>query len=247
MKLRKALTAVLLVILAGSGPVALGDENRQDARALEVLRSMATFTASLDQFQIRGEVSGDARLDAGLIVSNAADVTITVDRPGSLHIKSFDGVNVQEIYINGGMLTVFGTQNNFYARAAVPEDIEQAMRYAIETFDLDLPLAELIFADSALELMTGQDTVLYLTDKSRIRGVDCHQLAIRGAEVDVQLWVEEGPRPAPRKIQMTMKWEGGSPRHVAMLEFSEVEELDAALFEFKAPEGATEIKFVGSE
>ena len=247
MKLGTKFIAVLLLILAGSGTAALGDESRRDSKALDVLNKMAAYTASLDQFQIKGEVFGDARLDAGLIVSNPSEVTITIDRPGSMFIQTFDGVNTGSIYIHKGQLTLFNTESSFYAQARVPEDIEAAMQFAIEEFGLEIPLAELMFANSALSLLTDQDTVLYLTDKSRIRGVDCHHLAIRGAEIDLQLWVEEGDRPVPRKIMMTMKWEGGSPRNAALMEFSKVDGLDAKIFEFKAPEGANEINFVGSE
>jgi hypothetical protein len=247
MKFRTKFTALLLLILAGSGTVALAGENQKDPKALDVLNSMSAYTTSLDQFQIKAEVFGDARLDAGLIVSNPSEVTITVDRPNSLYITSFDGVNTREIYIHKGQLTLFNTESNFYARAAVPEDIKDAMQYVIEELDLDVPLADLMFADSTLALMTAQDTLLYLTDKSRIGGVDCHHLAVRGDEIDLQLWVEEGDRPAPRKILMTMKWEGGSPRSAALMEFSKLDDLDATTFEFKAPEGAHEINFVGSE
>jgi len=247
MKLRTKFTAMLLLILAGSGTVALGDESQKDPKALEVLKNMSAYTASLDQFQIKAEVFGDARLDAGLIVSNPSEVSITVDRPNSLHIKSFDGLNTREIYIQKGQLTLFTSENNFYARATVPEDIKDAMQYVIEELELDVPLADLIFADSTLALMTAQDTLLYLTNKSRIGGVDCHHVAVRGDEIDLQLWVEEGDRPAPRKILMTMKWEGGSPRNTALLEFSKLDELDAKTFEFKAPEGAQEINFVGRD
>ena len=108
-------------------------------------------------------------------------------------------------------------------------------------------MGELFFSDAAIQLITDLDTIVYLTDKSRIRGVDCHHIAIRGAEVDLQLWVEEGPSPTPRKMTMTMKWEGGSPRRTVVMEWESVNELDLKVFDFKAPEGAQEIRFFGSE
>lgn len=240
-------TAVMLLILAGSGSVANSAESRKDARALDVLNQMAAYTASIDQLVITAEVFADARMDAGLMVSNASELKIKIDRPGSLYLENFDGLNTRKIYIHNGKLTIFNTKNNFYARAKVPEDIEGAMQYAMEEFELETPLGELFFADSALAMMTEQDVVLYLTGKSRIRGVDCHHIAIRGAEIDLQLWVEEGERPVPRKILMTMKWEGGSPRSAALMEFSATSGLEQKIFDFNPPEGAQEIKFFGSE
>ena len=136
---------------------------------------------------------------------------------------------------------------NFYARAEVPPAIEDAMQFAIEEFELELPLAELFFANSAVELLKDQDELLYLTDKSRIRGEDCHQIAIRGPNADVQLWVKEGDQPTVRKMSMSMKWDGGAPRSTAFLEWASVKKFNSKTFEFKPPEDALEIQFFGAE
>jgi len=64
-----------------------------------------------------------------------------------------------------------------------------------------------------------------------------------GPEVDIQLWIEEGDRPLPRKFMFTSKWEGGSPRFVANLSWDTKPTFEPDFFEFKAPEGATKIRF----
>jgi len=247
MKSRLKFTAAMMLILSGFGAVASAADSQKDVKALDVLNRMAAYTGSMDQLIIKGEVFADARLDAGLLVSNPAGITIKIDRPGSIFIEKFDGLHTKKIYIHNGKLTVFNSEKNFYARAEVPENIQDAMQYAMEEFELDTPLAELFFADSAVALITEQDTLIYLTDKSRISGVDCHHIAVRGAEIDLQLWVEEGDNPAPRKMIMTMKWEGGSPRQTALMEWTSTSDLDPKVFDFEAPEGAQEIRFLGSE
>jgi hypothetical protein len=247
MKSRLKFAAIMLLILTGSGSIAGATENQKDEKALDVLNRMAAYTGSMNQLIIKGEIFADARLDAGLLVSNPSEITIKIDRPGSLYIEKFDGLHTKKIYIHNGKLTVFNSERNFYARAEVPDNIQDAMQYAMEEFDLETPLGELFFADSAVALITEQDTLMYLTDKSRIGGVDCHHIAVRGAEIDLQLWVEEGDSPAPRKMTMTMKWEGGSPRQTALMEWTSTSDLDPKVFDFEAPEGAQEIRFVGSE
>ena len=246
MKLSVRLAACLFCVCGTSAVIAGGAADLQDPRAVEVLNKMAAYTSSLDKFVLTGEVHGDARLDAGLIVSNPAEITVKIDRPGSLHASNFDGVNTKNIYLNDGSLTVFGTERNFYAHASVPKDIEEGMSFALEELEVEAPLAELFFAKRTLETLLGETEVIYLTDKSRIRGVDCHHIAVRGPDVDVQLWVEEGSQPVPRKMLMTMKWEGGSPRYSAIPDWKPVDSFDSATFEFKPPEGAMEIQFVGS-
>jgi hypothetical protein len=100
-----------------------------------------------------------------------------------------------------------------------------------------------MYLDAAEYLIDSQETILYLTDKARVAGADCHHLAIRGAESDIQLWVQEGDQPLLRKIIITSKWEGGSPRFVSNLQWDTDPEFGADIFEFKVPEGATNIGF----
>ena len=247
MRLCTKYTALVLLILTGTAVVAAETENSKDSKALDVLNQMAAYSASLDQGIIMAEIFADARLDAGLMVSNPSEVIIKFDRPGSLYMESFDGVNSRKIYIHEGNLTLFSSETNYYAKAQVPEKIPEAMQFAMEELDLDLALGELFFADSAIEIVADQDTVLYLTDKCRVHGMDCHHIAVRGDEMDLQLWIEEGKQPTPRKMLMTMKWEGGSPRHTALMKWSKVDGFDPKTFKFKPPAGAREIRFSGNE
>jgi hypothetical protein len=138
---------------------------------------------------------------------------------------------------------VFNSARNFYAQASVPEEIDAAMEFALEELEVEAPLLDLIHRDTTRLLSQSEETILYLTDKARIAGVDCHHIAIRGPESDVQLWIEEGDRPLPRKVIITSKWEGGSPRFIANLAWETEPEIKKVTFEFKAPEGAENIGF----
>jgi hypothetical protein len=85
--------------------------------------------------------------------------------------------------------------------------------------------------------------VLYLTDKSRVGGIDCHHLAIRAEEVDVQLLVQEGDSPLPCKMIITAKWEAGSPRFNAYMNWNTEPDFAAGIFEFAPPADAVQIQF----
>ena len=240
------LPLVALTALLGAN-TALADEHliRQDSKAIEVIQNMSTFTSSLDQAVIKGFSTADARLPAGLMVSNTAEGTITYRRPGSLRMTQFDGLQRKEIVFHDGKFTVFGTERNYYAQASLPENIDAALEYAIKDLELDLPLIELVYQDASKLLIRSGATIIYLTDKARINGVDCHHIAIRDDEIDYQLWVEEGARALPRQIMMTSKWEGGAPRFIANLSWDTNAEIDPAVFTFTPPEGSINIGFTG--
>ena len=240
------LPLVALTTLLGAH-TALADEHliRQDSKAVEVIQNMSTFTGSLDQAVIKGTSMADARLPAGLMVSNTMEGTITVQRPGSLHMAQFDGVNRKEIVFHNGKFTVFSSERNYYAQADLSESMDVALEYAIKTLELDLPLIELVYEDASKLLIQSGATILYLTDKARIDGVDCHHIVIRDDEIDYQLWVEEGDRALPRQVMMTSKWEGGAPRFFASLSWDTDAKIDPAIFTFTPPEGSIDIGFTG--
>ncbi|MEH6587058.1 MAG: DUF2092 domain-containing protein [Halioglobus sp.] len=238
------ISIVLLIALMGAG-VTFAQEatGHRDAKAIEVLKRMSGYTASLDQFSIKGIAFSDARLDAGLMVSNSSEITLTIDRPGSMRISSFDGVDSKDIYFHKGNLTVFGSEKNFYGQANIPQEIEAAADFALEELDLEAPLMDLIYRDVSAQLLHSDDSIIYLSDKSRVGGVDCHHVVIRGPEMDLQIWIEEGDRAVPRKLIMTSKWESGSPRFTANLAWDTAPKISPDVFKFIAPEGAINIGF----
>lgn len=236
--------SVLAVFLGLSAVIAQAGGAQQDGKAVEVLKQMAAYKTSLDHVSITGVTFTDATLGAGLIVSNPVEVNVSIKRPSSMRINSFDGDANKGLFFHGGLLTVYNSANMFYAQAEVPNEIDAAMTFALEELEVEAPFMDLLYQDTSTHLLGAEETILYLTSKSRVGGVDCHHIAIRGLEVDVQLWIEEGDRPVPRKIMITSKWEGGAPRFVANLHWDTSPKFEPDFFEFKAPEGATKIEFV---
>jgi hypothetical protein len=235
---------ILVGVCLAAGAVSADDNGvRQDARAMDVLKKMSAYKETLDRVVIHSVSLTDARMGAGLMVSNSTEAKVSIDRPGSMLISSFDGVQNKELYFHDGTLTVFNSERGFYAQASIPREIEAAMEFALEELEVEAPLMDLIYRDASVHMIGSQETVLYLTDKARVAGTDCHHIAIRADEVDVQLWVEEGERPLVRKIMITSKWEGGSPRFVANIKWDVEPDFKSDLFEFKAPEGSINIGF----
>lgn len=238
---------MMTLILGLGSSIAQAGGAQQDARAVDVLKQMAAYRSSLEKTTITGVTFTDARLSEGLMVSNSEEVSVSINRPGSMYISSFDGATKKGLYFHDGLLTVYNSSRNLYAQAKIPDEIDAAMEFALEELGIEAPLMDLIYHDASSHLISSEETIIYLTDKSRVGGVDCHQIAIRGAEADVQLWVEEGDSPLVRKIMIVSKWEGGSPRFTANLHWVKNPSFKPGLFEFKAPEGAMKIEFVTGE
>ena len=63
--------------------------------------------------------------------------------------------------------------------------------------------------------------------------------------IDWQIWIEDGPRPVPRKLLITYKEEPGSPQYVARLSDWDFQPcLSDHYFRFQPPKGSDEIEFL---
>jgi hypothetical protein len=222
---------------------ASGQDSQRDEQAVSALKAMSAYLADLKSFTVTGVALEDHQLEAGLMASYPIEVELKVKRPGSLHLKQFDGESTRELYIHEGSLTLYESAKGYYASSSVPAGLDAGMEYALETLGIDAPLMDLVYKDSFTRLAGTSDPVLYLTGKSRVDGTDCHQLAIRVEDTDVQLWVQEGDSPLPRRIILTAKWDAGSPRYNAQLNWNTQPELSGGTFEFTPPENAVQIQF----
>lgn len=243
MKIRDCIAVLFTAVLLGIGAMPLS-AGEQDKRALDVLKAMSEYKAAQDTIVIRGTTLHDARLDAGLIVSNSHEITVSLKRPASLHFKEFDGINTKELFFHKGHLTVFESGRGYFAQADIPEKIDAALDFALDEMKIDAPLMDLVRSNVFDHLVEVTDSILYLTDRSRVAGIDCHHIVLRGPEVDVQLWIQEGEIPIPRRIMIIDKWEGSAPRFVANMDWKTGAKIDDSEFNFKPPEGAQQIEFI---
>ena len=78
---------------------------------------------------------------------------------------------------------------------------------------------------------------------SMVRGVKCDHYAFHQADVDWEVWIQQGPQPLPRKLVITTTTEKTQPQHVAVLTWDLAPRLDESLFTFMPPATAQRIDF----
>jgi hypothetical protein len=235
--------AAFAAIAISYSAVAQENQGQRDEQAVSVLKAMSAYLAGLESFTINGVALEDHQLEAGLMATYPTEIELTVIRPGSLHMKQFDGESTRDLYIHEGTLTLYDSAKGYYATTSVPTGLDAGMEYALEKIGIDAPLMDLIYKDSFTKLAGTTDPVLYLTGKSRVDSFDCHQLAIRVEDADVQLWVQEGDSPLPRRMIITAKWEAGLPRFSAHMLWNAKPDIADDAFEFEPPEDAVQIQF----
>ena len=126
----------------------------------------------------------------------------------------------------------------------MPPDIESALDKANKEFGVRVALTDLA-SPSLWELLNKRIKHSLYVGQSKIRGVPCHHLSFDSDEVQLQVWVDAGDRPLPRKVVLTHKNLPGSPQWTAYLsDWNFSPQLNDTLFAFTPPQGAEKIKFV---
>lgn len=216
----------------------------QEVEAKALLERMNAEIAGLDGFIVHGDAYIDARLAAGQIIEHASQVTLRLRRqPGSVRITNRDTENTKEIFFDDGLLTVYSTKDNFYAQRKIPKGVESMLDFAVNEADIEAPLLDFVSANVADDFLQDADEVRYL-GTSLIRDEVFHHIGIRSQEVDVQIWVASSGRPLPRKLVITSKWEGGSPRFIAFFKWDTDPAFTHDLFRFDPPQGAVAVEFL---
>ncbi len=232
--------------MASSVTLAEAGHTKRDAKAVKVLQQMDAYTDSMGKFIIEAESYNDASIGAGLIISNPFKSRISVDRSGSLHSISKSGSETSEIYLHKGVLTVYSNEHMFFTRTDVPKALSEGLMFALDEFDVETPLLDLLIVKSLDHFDSDDLIIVYVTGNSSIRGVDCHHVLLSGPNADLQLWIAKGDKPVPRRTLMTYKHGEGLPRHEVFLDWNATDSFDKSEFDFEPPEGAREIGFINT-
>jgi hypothetical protein len=219
--------ALLMAMVISAGAQAAEHGDQRDEQAISALKAMSAHLAGLESFAITGVALEDHQLEAGLMATYPTEIELTVTRPGSLHLRQFDGESTRDLYIHDGSLTLYDSAKGYYATTSVPAGLDAGMAYALETLGIDAPLMDLVYNDVFTRLAGTTDPVLYLTANSRVDGV----------------WVQEGDHPLPRRMMITAKWEAGSPRFNARMNWNTQPDVAEGAFVFTPPSDAVQIQF----
>jgi hypothetical protein len=215
-----------------------------DPQAEKLLRRMSDYLAGLQKFTVRTENTIEAVLTSGQKLQFSSPATASVWRPNKLRADRKGDILNQEFFYDGKTLTLYNQKENLYATASAPPTIDAMLDFAREKLDVIAPGAELMYGNAA-ERMLKETTSGFVVGPSVVAGVKTTHLAFRGAEIDWQIWIEDGAKPLPRKFILTSKKVAGEPQFtVVMRSWDAAPKLTERMFTFIPPKGAKKIEFL---
>jgi hypothetical protein len=174
-------------------------------------------------------------------LSGAVDVKVM--RPGSLFVDYRDDVSDRVVWLENGNVTVFDPVAGTYAQVSGPKEIDGMVAKLEKEHGMALPLGELAESDPDKVLTRGVEFAHYVGVHD-VEGVFCHHLVLQRKDLDLQVFVEVGDKPLPRKLVFEYPGRAGSPQYTASITEWSFETPKAEVFTPKVPKEAAKVDFL---
>jgi hypothetical protein len=239
-----SVTALAMLVSAGWPQPVPAQPAGIEPQAEKLLRRMSDYLASRQQFSVKTQNTVEAVLKSGQKLQFENPAMVVVSRPNRLRADRKGDITNQEFFYDGKTLTLYNPKENLYATTAAPATIDEMLDFAREKLDVIAPAAELLYKNAA-EKMLKITSSGFVVGQSVVGGVKCAHLAFRGAEVDWQIWIEDGNKPLPRKFILTSKTVTGQPEFTVLIRSWDVApKLTNQEFNFTPAKGAKKIEFL---
>ncbi len=237
--------AIGLALAASPVPTEAADPKtpQEPPHAEQVLRAMSQYLAKAKAFSYHAEVEFDQILPGGPKIRLAGAVDTAVARPGRLFVDYRDDVSGRVVWFDKGQLTLLDPAASTYAQISGPVDIDGMVAKLEKDLGVTLPLAEFAESDPAAALTRGVEYAHYVGVHD-VEGVHCHHVVLRRADLDLQVFVEIGDKPLPRKLVFEYPNQPGSPQYTASITEWSFEPPAVDLFTAKLPEDAATVEFL---
>jgi hypothetical protein len=245
-----AVLAVLAVAMAAApvhaaDPAPLPESSPQDRASRALLIRMADFMARSPAISVTMRSGYDAIQEDGQRIEFGERRRIQMQRPDKLRVdvERSDGERGTATF-DGSWITAFKPAENVYARVKKKGTVDQALVYMVRDLGATLPLARMFTTHFPADLEKRATSVAFVEDCS-LFDVPTEHVAVRTAEVDMQLWIAKGAEPLPRRVIVTYKNSPGEPQFRADLsDWSVKAQKDTAAFVFVPPPGAEQIMYL---
>ena len=248
---RNVLTLLAATVIATANPVHAAEvaptsaAPAPDSADRALLLRMADFMARAPAMRVTMRTGYDAIQADGQRIEFGERRQLVLQRPDKIRVEveRSDGERGTVLF-DGRWLTAFNARENVYARLEHAGSLDQALVYMVRDLQAPVPLARMFTTFFPRDIDKRAVSVT-LVEECTILDVPTDHLAVRSADVDLQLWIAKGAEPLPRRVVITYKNEPGQPQFRADLyDWSIAPDIGTATFVFVPPAGAEQVMYL---
>ena len=220
------------------------DDSALAKDASEILARMTDFISAAPAFSLVGDTGHEVMQKNGHMLEFGSRLTLVIQRP-SKGIGRFDSRNGDSstTVLDGEAIWVYSAKENIYDTTRQRGDIDASLDFIAKQLGFPRQLRDFFSKDLTASLGSAVKSGYYVGE-SMISGVMCDHLALRSDKEDVQVWIERGDAPVPRRIVITYRDLERQPQFWAQIsEWDFSPELSDTTFTFSPPQGAKRVHF----
>ncbi len=212
-----------------------------DPEAQRLLKASTDFVASQERFSAETRNTLEIVLTSGQKIEFNHTARLSTQRPNKLRAERSGDLVDQVFVYDGNSLTLSNPAEKVYAQVAAPGTLEEMLDFARDKLDIVAPAGDLIYTN-AYDLLMDDVTDGFVVGKAVIEGVRCDHLAFRAPHVDLQIWIQEGAQPLPRRLVITTRDLDNAPQFaVTITQWNLNPTFGGQTFTFTPPDGATKV------
>ena len=179
-----------------------------------LLQVMCDLLKSQQEFSFSAEVTEEQVYPNGQTISLTRIVEVAVKRPDKLYARIVGDGRDRVFVYDGKTVTVADLDRDVYATVETPPTIDATLDMLATKYGLAAPLSDLLHSDPCAVMLEDVRTGDFVGRHLAAGKVTDH-LAFSQKEADWQIWVEDGPKPLPRKFVLNDKEVMGWPQFAA--------------------------------
>ena len=185
--------------------------------AVDALKAMSSYLTSATTMQIESVGSLDVVTDDGQRIQLDGTTTYKVRRPGFV-IDYVSDMKSRRFIYDGKTFTVYSPKLGYYASVPAPGTNKEVLDTIYNKFGISLPLVDLFrWSDG-----TNADRIkalksAYKVGTATIDGAETDHYAFREADVDWEVWIQQGDQPLPRKLVIVDRTDPARPTFTSRL------------------------------
>ncbi len=214
-----------------------------DARA--IVRRMTAFMSGHEQVAFEAFVTFGAVQASGQKLHFDLLQRMAIQKPNKLFwVTIHDNATADSAWLDAGKFRMIKQPANAWGEVDLPPALPDAIDRLVHEYDLDVPFADILSGDPT-ELWLGADVVsVEYVGEAWVEGAWTDHVAIRKDGVDLEIWVQQGDQPFPRRFMVVFTEEQGLPSYSARFRRWATSFPPSALPEFSPPADGERVEII---
>jgi hypothetical protein len=213
------------------------------ADADRLLKAMANYIGSAEQFTFHADIIFDHVLPSGQKLQFTASEDVALHRPAGLYIEWDGDLGARQFWYDGQTLTLYDPSTPFYASEQAPADIDAMLDKVLAQLNFSPPLTDFMHHD-AYPRVSGRVQFGVDLGTNEVNGQSCQAFAFVEQDIDWQIWINAGAQITPCKLVITYKTRPSQPQFTAVFtDWDFAPRIDSSVFTPNPPQNLIKVPF----